>query len=112
MSFDGNYSGWTLPDLVVDGRWHHYALVFEHPQDDSEKTKVTLYYDYERVSSVFGRVRALPRRVAGHNLMLGEGSSAEPNIIGNFDALRFSRGALDPALFLGRAPRGTAVHFR
>lgn len=112
MAFDGNYSGWMLPNLVVDGRWHHYALVFEHPQNDSEKTKVTLYYDYERVSSVFGHVRALPRRVAGHNLMLGEGSSAEPNIIGNFDALRFSRGVLDPALFLGRAPRGTAVHFR
>jgi hypothetical protein len=44
----------------------------------------------------------IPYRFAGHQLMVGEGSSGEPNLQFEMDALRFSKGVLDPSRFIGR----------
>ena len=53
----------------------------------------------------------LPKRVDGR-LMLGEGSNTHPNLVGEFDAVRVSKGVLDPSQFLGRVPKGLMILFR
>ena len=106
ISMSGGNFAWTLPNMVVDRKWHHYAFVFESDDDDT-KTKATLYYDHASLGSPDSDARGpLPRRVSGHNLMIGEGSYDEPNLQFEMDALRFSKGVLPPERFLARAPSG------
>ena len=50
----------------------------------------------------------LPMSVDGR-LMLGEGTDDHPNIVGEFDAVRISRGVLDPSRFLGRVRKGSML---
>ena len=101
----GKYPGWSLPNLVVDGKWHHYAFTIQPKADDITKTSIQLFYDYEpqAMQTVSARI---PYRFAGHKLMVGEGTTAEPNLQFKMDALRFSKGVLDPSQFLGRAANG------
>ena len=40
IAIQGNYLGWTLPDLVVDGKWHHYAFTLAPKADDVTKTSI------------------------------------------------------------------------
>ena len=102
MASGGDYPGWHVPsDSVVDGKWHHYAFTFVPKSGTTDKTTVTLFYDYKKQAS--GTINRLEKRVAGHKLMLGEGTHDQPNIVGEFDAVRFSKGVLDPSQFLGRA---------
>ncbi|MCR5753132.1 MAG: LamG domain-containing protein [Kiritimatiellae bacterium] len=97
------YPCWTIPNLVVDGRWHHYAFTCQPKTDDDTKTSVQFFYDYgpHSVQTVNARI---PYRFDGHRLMVGEGSHNEPNLQFEMDALRFSKGVLDPSRFLGRVP--------
>ena len=44
--------------------------------------------------------------------MLGEGSSTHPNLVGEFDAVRVSKGVLDPSQFLGRVTNGFTLIIR
>ncbi len=119
MSIGGQYPGWAIPSnkLVVDGRWHHYAITFE-PANEGTNTLVKLFYDYKNVKyggqSMNGATLGfrLPKRVAGHRLMLGEGSNTHPNIVGKFDAVRVSKGVLDPSQFLGRLGNGMMILVR
>jgi hypothetical protein len=107
----GDYPGWHVPsDSVVDGKWHHYAFTFEPKSGTTDKTSVTLFYDYEKKNS--GTINSLRKRVAGHKLMLGEGTHDQPNLVGEFDAVRISKGVLDPSQFLARAPRGFLLFIR
>ena len=100
----GNYPQWTdFPHLVVDGKWHHWALTFSPNEEDATKTDVELFLDHASRGVNTSAVR-LHRRVGGHRLVLGEGTYDQPNLVGEIDALRFSRGVLDPSQFLGRAP--------
>ena len=101
LAIQGNYLGWTLPNFVVDGKWHHYALTVQPKADDDTKTCVQLYFDYEPHTMQTANAR-IPYRFAGHKLMVGEGTTAEPNLQFEMDALRFSKGVLDPSQFLGR----------
>lgn len=108
LAADGKYPSWMLPEgaIVEDGKWHHYAVTFE-PDQGCTNTVVSLYYDYakiDRVNPETGNPRTLPRRVEGHQLMVGEGSFDEPNLQFEMDALRFSKGVLDPSRFIGRDP--------
>ena len=52
------------------------------------------------------------KRVAGHRLMIGEGTYDQPNIQMEFDALRVSKGVLTPDKFLGRAPNAFTIVVR
>jgi hypothetical protein len=101
IAMQGNYRSWTLPDIVVDGKWHHYALTMSPKADDDTKTIVQFFLDYvpHSMQTVDARI---PYRFAGHKLMVGEGSYAEPNMQFEMDALRFSKGVLTPDKFLGR----------
>jgi hypothetical protein len=45
-------------------------------------------------------------------LMLGEGTDDHPNIVGEFDAVRVSKGVLDPSQFLGRVRIGAVITIR
>ena len=113
MAIGGQYPGWTPSSnkLTIDGRWHHYAFTFE-PVNDGTNTLVKLFYDYKNVGyGSQGKTGVtlgfrLPKRVTGHRLMLGEGSNAQPNLVGKFDAVRVSKGVLDPSQFIVRAPTG------
>jgi hypothetical protein len=112
ISMRGGNFAWTLPNMVVDRKWHHYAFVFESDDDDT-KTKATLYYDHASLGSPDSDAHGpLPRRVSGHNLMIGEGSYDEPNLQFEMDALRFSKGVLPPERFLARAPSGLMLIIR
>ena len=111
MASSGTYGGWNVPsDLTVDGKWHHYALTFEPVPNVTTNSYVQLFYDYSPVpvelknggtkeKHTFPRFR---KRVAGHRLMIGEGTYNQPNLQMEFDALRISKGVLDPSRFLGR----------
>ena len=108
LAADGKYPSWILPEdaIVEDGKWHHYAVTFE-PDDGGTNTVVSFYYDYakiDRANPETGNPRTLPCRFAGHKLMVGEGSYDEPNLLFEMDALRFSKGVLDPSRFIGRDP--------
>ena len=118
MALGGQYFGWVPSSgNVIDGKWHHYAFTFE-PVNDGTNTLVRLFRDHKRVG--FGSQNKdgatlgfrMPKRVSGHRLMLGEGSNAKPNLVGKFDAVRVSKGVLDPSRFLGRVPRGTLIMLR
>ncbi|MBQ3806849.1 MAG: laminin G domain-containing protein [Kiritimatiellae bacterium] len=111
MASGGDYPGWHIPsDSVVDGKWHHYAFTFEPKSGTTDKTSVTLFYDYEKQAS--GTINTLKKRVADHKLMLGEGTHDQPNIVGEFDAVRFTKGVLDPSQFLGRVKKGFVLILR
>ena len=110
LACGGSYPGWNVPSgLVVDGKWHHYALTFEPVPDSATNSYVQCFCDYEPISGgsqetskhTFNRPR---KRVAGHRLILGEGFNDNPNIQMEFDAIRVSKGVLTPDKFLGREP--------
>ena len=111
IAMQGNYPGWTMPDIVVDGKWHHYAFTVQPKADDDTKTSVQLFYDYEPQTNRTVNAR-IPYRFAGHKLMVGEGSFDEPNMQFEMDALRFSKGVLDPSKFLGRWNVGLLIIVR
>ena len=120
MASSGTYGGWNVPSgLVVDGRWHHYALTFEPVPGVATNSYVQLFYDYSPIpvelkdggtkeKHTFPRFR---KRVAGHWLMIGEGTYDQPNLQMKFDAIRISKGILTPDKFLGRVPRGMVLVF-
>ena len=120
MAIGGKYPAWNIPSgHFVDRKWHHYAFTFE-PIDDGTKTSVKFFYDYANVEYEkdggyvpgFTLNARLPQRIAGHNLMLGEGSNDQPNIVGEFDAIRVTKGVLDPSKFLARKPSGFMLFIR
>ena len=121
MASSGTYGGWDVPsDLVVDGKWHHYALTFEPDPAVATNSFVQFFYDHSPVpvqlkaggtkeKHTFPRFR---KRVAGHRLMIGEGTYEQPNIQMEFDALRVSKGVLTPDKFLGRTPNAFVLVVR
>ena len=102
MSIQGSYPSWTLSNTVVDGKWHHYAFTVAPKDGDDTKTCVQLFYDYkpQAMETVNARI---PYRFAGHRLMIGEGTYDEPNLQFEMDALRFSKGVIDPSRFMARS---------
>ena len=103
LAMQGEYPSWTLSDIVVDGKWHHYALTMAPKADDNTKTSVQFFFDYDphAMQTVDARI---PYRFDGHKLIIGEGTFDEPNLQFEMDALRFSKGVLDPSQFIGRDP--------
>lgn len=111
LAMNGSYLGWILPtNLTVDGKWHHYALTFEPNPDNAQQSYIQLFYDYAPQNRQAANRSS--KCVAGHRLMLGEGSYDQPNLVGEFDAVRISKGVLDPSRFLGRVKNGLMVTLR
>lgn len=96
---DTNYFQFDLGRVVVDGKWHHYAISVARNADNSEAS-FTLYADYERVDT--HTVAGLYDQKTSHRLMFFESTAADKNILGNIDAVRFWRGTPDPSQFFGR----------
>ena len=103
------FKGWDLPNKVRDGKWHHYAYTFQ-PTADGTNSVVNMFYDYADLGAVTN-ICSFPRRVEGHFLKVFEGSF-NAGVVGNVDAIRFSRGVLDPSQFLARDRRGFVLIFR
>ena len=103
-----SYLEWILPNIVVDGKWHHCSLVFD---SSGGTATVQLYYDYQMLGekSVNARMYSYP---GGHRLLVGESSGETLNIQGYFNSLRISRGVLPSEKFLGRTRKGFVVDFR
>ena len=93
--------------LVADGKWHHYAVQIARNADNTQ-CSVMLYADYEPLafSSTAPKepqtVAGIFKSATGHRLMVCESTSADYNILGNIDAVRFWRGTPDPSQFFGR----------
>ena len=119
MASSGTYGGWSVPSgLVVDGKWHHYALTFE--PGVATNSYVQFFYDHSPVpvelkdggtkeKHTFPRFR---KRVAGHRLMIGEGTYDQPNLQMKFDAIRITKGVLDPSQFMRRVKSGLVILLR
>ena len=111
------YKSFLLDRLVADDKWHHYALQISHNAANTEGS-VMLYADgtpladknAEPVPQTFAG--GLHKGATGHRLMVCESTSADYNILGNIDAVRFWRGTPDPSQFLGRAPNGLMLIVR
>jgi len=80
---------------VVYGVWHHVAAVF-----DAENDQIRLYLDYQMdglpadVSAVQGLIGN------GLDLFIGKFQANSRNFDGDIDAIRISRGALEPGQFI------------
>ncbi|MBR2839571.1 MAG: laminin G domain-containing protein [Kiritimatiellae bacterium] len=121
LASGGKYCGWEIPsDLVVDGKWHHYALTFEPVPGVATNSYVQFFYDYSPVAGTLYEngttekhtIPRLRKRVAGHRLMVGEGTYDQPNIQMEFDAVRVSKGVLEPSQFMRRKRIGFALVVR
>lgn len=111
------YKMFLLDRLVADGKWHHYAVQFARNADNTEGS-VLMYADYKPLTYQSG-VDPAPQSLAGfydkaasHRLMVCESTSADLNIIGYIDAIRFWKGNPDPSRFLGRAPNAFTIVVR
>lgn len=100
---------WSLPNLIADGKWHHYAVEFASNAGNTS-ADITLYYDYESMGTK--SANGIFRGSSGHRLMVCESSGANANILGNIDAIRFWRGNPDPSQFLSRAKSGFVLIIR
>lgn len=101
-----NYFQFDLGRVVVDGKWHHYAISVARNADNSEAS-FTLYADYELVGT--HTVAGLYDRKMSHRLMFFESTADDKNILGNIDAVRFWRGTPDPSQFFGRKKGGMVL---
>ncbi len=111
MSILKSYPGWALPNIVVDGKWHHYAFTFQPKSDDDTKTSIQFFYDYDPYAPQTVNAR-IPYCFGAHTLTVGDGPYDEPNIQFKMDALRFSKGVLDPSQFLGCGPNPFVIVVR
>ena len=104
-----NYFQFDLGRVVVDGKWHHYAISVARNADNSEAS-FTLYADYELVGT--HTVAGLYDQKMSHRLMFLESTATDKNILGNIDAVRFWRGTPDPSQFFGRKKGGMVLMLR
>ena len=111
------YKGFVLDRLVADGKWHHYAIQFSRNAENTEGG-VLLYADYKPLALKSDGTPD-PQLFAGlyegttsHRLMFMESTSADCNILGNIDAVRFWCGNPNPSQFLGHAPNAFTIVVR
>ena len=95
--------------------------LFHQPVPDiATNSYVQLFYDYSPIpvelkdggtkeKHTFPRFR---KRVAGHRLMIGEGTYDQPNLQMKFDAIRITKGVLDPSQFMRRVKSGLVILLR
>ena len=103
------YMSFDIERNVADGKWHHYAISVERNQDNSEAT-FNVYADYELVDT--HTCAGLYDLANGHRLAICQSTSADYNILGNIDAVRFWRGTPDPSQFFGRKKGGMVLVIR
>ena len=87
--------------MTIDGKWHHIAATFAKVSS-SEKTQVTIYYDYNQVGqgNVSGYLRT---NLVYSALHIGSG------IGGYIDEIRISKGVLPVEAFLRRQTVGMMI---
>jgi len=106
---EANYdAGWTINPLTGDG-WHHYALTVIPDDTDDAKTKIEFFRDHVSlgVKIIPGRLDYSPS--AGGGCLAWGASSADNKTYAKLDALRFSRGVLDPGEFLYKKKIGMTI---
>lgn len=106
---DGAGGGdWTIAELagsvenypMMDGNWHHVALVMDLTATWSDKSK--LYVDGERVPGLVSIETSAVASFANYKFVLGGGGAYVPgrDFHGAIDDVRISSGALEPTQFL------------
>lgn len=105
----------TLPSAgrIFDGRWHHVALTFA--ESAGNKTTITMYKDYEVLSSVVFDGRLADNVDAKYMVSLGMGGDlSRAGLEGWVDELRISRGVLPVEKFMRaeKVPSGMLLIFR
>ena len=102
ISESGNWDDWDTSARVDDGRWHHYALVY-----DKETKSFDVYLDYRRQD--FGKATSIElahSKSSAFDFGCGQSVSAQGQSVsvqgfsGQLDDLRVTRGTLSVADFL------------
>lgn len=86
-------SGWS----AADGRWHHYALVFDW--DSTTADIVRLYRDGGQVTTHYSS-NTSPARLRADRLFIGTRNGSEHPFVGELDDIRITGRALSPVEFL------------
>lgn len=85
----------TLPQVAIDGEWHHVGVVFK---SENGRTKATGYYDYKQIATDNGAGGRLFKgtELIANAIKLGSAMN------GNVDEIRVTKKALAPSQFLRR----------
>ena len=84
--------GWS----VADGRWHHYALVYD--RDELTDNIVRVYRDGVQVARSPGNTSAAKLRAG--TLFIGTRNGSEYPFVGQLDDIKITGRALDPSEFM------------
>ena len=100
-------SNWS----VMDGRWHHYALVYDWSSLTSDI--VRLYCDGVQVTTRYSANTGAARLWAG-TLFIGTRNGSEYPFVGELDDIKITGRALDPSEFMTKrsSPPGVTVIIR
>ena len=103
----GVLQGWS----PMDGRWHHYALVYDWNETTSDI--VRLYRDGVKVTTYFAASKSAAR-LRTDRLYIGTRANSDYPFVGELDDIKITGRALDPSEFMTKrsSPPGVAITIR
>ena len=95
----------------MDGRWHHYALVYDWNETTSDI--VRLYRDGVKVTTYFAASTSAAR-LRTDRLYIGRRADSDYPFVGELDDIKITGRVLDPSEFMTKrsSPPGVAIFIR
>ena len=96
---------------AMDGRWHHYALVYDWNETTSDI--VRLYRDGVKVTTHFATSKSAAR-LRTDRLYIGRRADSNYPFIGELDDIKITGRVLTPAEFMTKrsVPKGIVISFK
>ena len=96
----------------MDGKWHHYALVYDWDKTDALDI-VRLYCDGDQVTMRYSNSPGAAKLRAG-KLYIGSRAGTEYKFVGELDDIKITGRALDPSEFMTKrsSPPGVTIIIR
>ena len=96
----------------MDGKWHHYALVYDWDKTDALDI-IRLYCDGDQVTMRYSSSPGAAKLRAG-KLYIGSRAGTEYKFVGELDDIKITGRALDPSEFMTKrsSPPGVTVIIR
>ena len=95
----------------MDGKWHHYALVYDWDQTDADI--VRFYRDGVQVTTHYSSDTAAPR-LRADTLFIGTRNGSQYPFVGEMDDIKITGRALAPSEFMkkrSKPPKGMVISF-